>query len=223
MHRSCFLAVALSASVSVSAATTYQYVGPTYSIVSGPYATSQRVTGQFTTATPLAPNLPSANILAQVTSYSFSDGVHTYASSDPNARVYSFVAGTDATGAIANWALDFQVWTSGSIPHGAGDHYNEVRILGTGDYAMEGATCSTTGTSVAGVADSCTVLDVSGLVTGQAYTPQAAGTWTKIAPVVPVPTNSQEGVTALAVALMAIAAATLRRRRTAAGPRGGRR
>ena len=108
MNRVFAFLIAAVASLSASAATVYQYVGPNYTSASSPYTTAQRVTGQFTTASPLAPNLPQASVLAQVTSYSFSDGVNSYASSDPNARVIEFKVATDAAGAISGWTVEIE-------------------------------------------------------------------------------------------------------------------
>ena len=65
MNRVFAFLIAAVASLSASAATVYQYVGTNYTTASSPYTTAQRVTGQFTTASPLAPNLPLASVLAQ--------------------------------------------------------------------------------------------------------------------------------------------------------------
>ena len=70
--------VALLATASAFAATTYTFTGPAYTTATGAFNTTMHLTGSFTTATPLAPNLPPnmpfTNITGQVTSYSFLTG-----------------------------------------------------------------------------------------------------------------------------------------------------
>ncbi|MBK7472175.1 MAG: hypothetical protein IPI73_17750 [Betaproteobacteria bacterium] len=96
-------------------ATTYTYTGVAYSGISnfsacatGPcrnYSAGARITGQFTTAAPLAANLAVGNILPQVTSYAFSDGLVTLASTDPVVR--------------AN-VINIQAWRSDQAARGDG-------------------------------------------------------------------------------------------------------
>ena len=115
-------------------ATTYSYQGPPYTskidytspCVTGPcanYALGQRITGQFTTAAPLPPNLVGLDVHASVTSYLFTDGVNNYSSSDPNTRFSIFAISTDAAGHIiaASSEVQIQLWQSGSSPHHSGD------------------------------------------------------------------------------------------------------
>ena len=75
----------------------YIYTGPVWEsfdnfkepCAAGPcanYPMGSRATGRFTTAAPLASNLTPVNILPQVISFSFSDGLNTYSSIDPNVR-----------------------------------------------------------------------------------------------------------------------------------------
>lgn len=83
----CFLLAIVASSAALSA--TYVYSGPPYTTVGGIYTTSMRITGSFTTANPLAPNLSNVEIgpngLNLVTSWSFSNGVATFTTdnSDP--------------------------------------------------------------------------------------------------------------------------------------------
>ena len=223
MNRVFAFLIAAVASLSASAATVYQYVGPNYASASSPYTTAQRVTGQFTTASPLAPNLPQASVLAQVTSYSFSDGVNSYASSDPNARVIEFKVATDAAGAISGWTVELDVWESGTSPHTAGDLVSSMNVIGAGDLVLDSANCSTVGTSVEGIGDSCTST-TGGSVASNLSSP---GTWsivaTPVAPVaVAVPTLSEWMTLALALLLASVAAVGLRRGRVTAIERGVR-
>jgi hypothetical protein len=56
--------------------------------------------GSFSTAEPLGRNLHPSDIAALVTASSFTDGINTYSSSDPNAHVVQLKADTDATGTL---------------------------------------------------------------------------------------------------------------------------
>ena len=69
------IVVGLFAESGTTCAATYTYSGGNFVDVLGDYTTMMRVTGQFTVAVPLAPNLPFTDITALVTSYSFGDGV----------------------------------------------------------------------------------------------------------------------------------------------------
>ncbi|MBK6804248.1 MAG: hypothetical protein IPG84_04990 [Betaproteobacteria bacterium] len=169
------------------------------------------MTGQFTTASPLAPNLPLASVLAQVTSYSFSDGVNSYASSDPNARVIEFKVATDAAGAISGWTVELNEWESGTPPHTAGNLVSSMNIIGSGDLVLDSANCSTVGTSLEGIGDSCTST-TGGSVASNLSSP---GTWSIAAtPAAPaaaaVPALSEWMTLALALLLASAAAVGLR-------------
>ena len=78
------------------------------------------ISGSFTLASPLPPNFPSADITSQVIAYSFTDGVNTIASTDPDARPYYFFVATDASGNINVRYLLVEKWQSGSSPHTVG-------------------------------------------------------------------------------------------------------
>lgn len=68
-------------------ATTYYFASDPYTIrfphstcgtgTCADYPAGARVTGSFTTAVPLAGNLPATEVTPLVTSYSFNDGVNT--------------------------------------------------------------------------------------------------------------------------------------------------
>jgi len=79
----------------------YNYTGQNFTTVSGSYATSMSVTGSFTLASPLAPNL-SFDIITPV-AFSFSDGVQTFTNSNTLAPV--FEVSTDASGHIDLWEV----------------------------------------------------------------------------------------------------------------------
>lgn len=217
----CLLTGLLSGSVG---AATYTYTGGLYPAVAnftppcsaGPcadYSTSMRVTGWFTTAVPLATNLASQDVTSLVTSYSFSDGINTIASSDPNARIYlPFVISTDGSGNIvpASSSLSVMLWETGTAPHNAADRLSYIDPTG-GSNAVNNNGCATVGLSIAGTPDSC-----SG-ITGDAAMSVAdvpAGTWVFTNPSAnpsTVPTLSEWAVILLSL-LLAVGSPFLNRK-----------
>lgn len=195
-----------------SASATYTFTGSNYSFTrpfttctAGPcanFTTSMRVGGSFTTASPLAPNLSLQSIASLVVAYSFSDGLSTYTSSDPNARIVGFDVATDATGQISNAALTLELWQTGSSPHQAGDRFAVLAILNSPNVSAgaDNAPCSAVGTSPSGAADSCTSVITDAATSIANATP--GGTWS-IA--LSVPALGKGGTIALAVLLMAAA------------------
>ncbi len=138
LKRALLVFAAFCVSPGVSAAT-YVYTGAPYTLVqdfiapcgAGPcanYALGEKITGQFTTAVPLAPNLSNQNVLPSVTSYSFTDGVDTYSSADLTARVDDFVASTDSSGNINAFDVMIIIWQTGTSPHTAGDRVARFRV-----------------------------------------------------------------------------------------------
>jgi hypothetical protein len=98
----CILAVSV---VAVEADTIYTYTGNPFTSVFGPYTTSDRVTGFFDLATPLANNLPET-VISPI-SFSFSDGVQTITNTTPGVVVGSFSVATDASGKPEFWDIFF--------------------------------------------------------------------------------------------------------------------
>jgi hypothetical protein len=96
------LIAAVFASSLAAHATTYDYTGVDFSIVTNSYSTSDSVTGSFTTASPLGDNLTNATISA--TSFSFYDGVRTINNMNGYAEVLDI--STDASGNIVDWNVD---------------------------------------------------------------------------------------------------------------------
>jgi len=126
--------------------------------VTGPcqnYALAMSASGSFTTASPLAANLISTDVSGSVTSFTFSDGINTYASTNPAVRVYRFQITTNASGAITGSDVFIELWQSGVSPHTAGDRFAFVRLIGT-SIAYNNDQCTTVAASPAGTADSCT-------------------------------------------------------------------
>jgi hypothetical protein len=96
--------IALGAAQSI-AETTYIYTGNPFTQASSPYTTNDFLSGSFDLATPLGNNFPLAQITP--TSFSFSDGVQTYLSTDPQLESFSvnFRIQTDASGTPSQWFI----------------------------------------------------------------------------------------------------------------------
>ena len=143
----------------------------TYYVATGPYTTrfphttcgagscadyplGGRVAGSFTTAAALPPGLPATEVSGLVTSYSFSDGVHTYANADANVRVSGFQVSTDAGGLPSMQGVQLQQWQS-PAPHNPGNKLFNVMQFGAIAGAGTNVACSSFGTSLSGAADAC--------------------------------------------------------------------
>jgi hypothetical protein len=87
--------------------TTYEYTGKPFTEVSGPYTTSDFVSGRLTLASPLGPNFFG---FVFPTAFSFSDGVQTITNLNSGPQT-DFVLMTGPAGAIINWS--FTVVASG--------------------------------------------------------------------------------------------------------------
>src|SRR5215469_14332604 len=98
MIRTLFLAAMVA--TSAWASTTYTYTGTNYTLITnftscttGPCANftgAMSVSGSFTLAAALPANFSLQDITPQLVSYSFSDGITTFANSDPNVRINFF-------------------------------------------------------------------------------------------------------------------------------------
>jgi hypothetical protein len=134
------------------ATATYSFAGPFFTTFLGSgYTAAMRVTGSFTTLAPLPINMPNTNIAAQVTSYSFFDGVNTIASSDPKSVISIFYATTDGAGQITSAAnISVQRWAT---TPGLGNRYNQIVIsssAGGVSQGMSNADCAILSVSVCG-------------------------------------------------------------------------
>lgn len=166
LQRSLFMLVAFCFSPGLGAAT-YAYTGAPYTLVvnftspcgagpCGDYVVGERVTGQFTTAVPLGSNLVNQNVFPSLTSYSFSDGLVTYSSANPNSRVDNFVVSTDAIGRIVAFDVVVMLWQTGSSPHVAGDRVARFILSSPGvDDTQNNAPCVAVVTAPSGVPDAC--------------------------------------------------------------------
>jgi hypothetical protein len=117
-----FAAIGTVHAATYSAATTGHYTTKNDFTVcnGGPcqnYTTAMIPSGSFTTAAPLAANLSNAPIAAQITSFSFNDGINTYANTNPNVRLFQATVSTSATGSITSSNIFLELWQTGTAPH----------------------------------------------------------------------------------------------------------
>ena len=195
MNSRCLLFALTAICVSPSLwATTYVYTG-------GPYTTStnftspcgtgpcanfvlgQRVSGQFTTAVPLGPNLVSQNVFSSITSYSFADGISTYSSGNANSRIVQFRISTDAGGNITDSSISLELWQSGSSPHSVNDRVAWLPSGGTSgaDITNNNDICALVGPSAfTGVTDTCQVINAD--PSSSSARASATGTWSTLVP-----------------------------------------
>lgn len=169
-------------------AATYAYTGTPYATVTNftapcgagscaSFTTSMSATGTFTTGAPIAPNLSNSDISDQITSYSFSDGLTTYSSVNPNGRIAFFSVNTDASGTITPSLVLIELWASGTAPHTAGDRLSALLISpvvfpGTSPTAATfNRLCSAVGTGGSGVTDACLTTPVVDLPSSYGYPP----------------------------------------------------
>jgi len=96
----CVLALPLAAS-----SVTYTYTGNDFETATGPYTTSDFVSGYFTLAAALGDSMAFGSITPA--SYSFSDQVQTFDSASPPPDV-TFEVATNASGQIDEWDISLQ-------------------------------------------------------------------------------------------------------------------
>lgn len=107
------LAVAITAALisqPMFANVIYTYNGTPFTTVTGPYTTSDKVTGSLELMSALGPNMSPTSVTPL--SFSFSDGVQTITNSSVGLFV-NISFGTGPTGAITQWAV--QVGTASGI------------------------------------------------------------------------------------------------------------
>ena len=80
--------------------TVYTYTGNPYNAVAGVFNSSERITGSFATADPLAPNTTYNSL--SYTNWSFSNGYQTFNQLDPS---LGFTLITDSSGNIGQWII----------------------------------------------------------------------------------------------------------------------
>jgi hypothetical protein len=113
------VAVVLGSAISTArAAVEYDFIGGNFTFVTGAYTTADRVTGEITLPSPLA---PSSNVFLGRTnsfSFSFSDGVNTISNSNANGPEFGAALTTNAAGQIVDSNVVFST-TRGSGPYTA--------------------------------------------------------------------------------------------------------
>lgn len=206
------------------ASTTYTYSGPTFDTVSNhttcavgtcaDYTTSHRVTGSITTASVLNSSLTLQDISGLVTSWSFSDGVNTIASTDPAAGAYPILASTDGTGNITAMSLNVYQWQAyPPLLNGtASERFNSIAILDS--IPLNAGTANATCTSLSG-SDCSTFVNGTDSSTAQKL---ASGAWTT-STTQSIPTLSEWGQLIMFALVAGMAALALHRRATPDGQR----
>lgn len=179
------------------------------------YTTAMVPSGSFTTAAPLAANLSNAPIAAQITSFSFSDGINTYANTNPNVRLFQATVSTSATGSITSSNIFLELWQTGTAPHAIGDKIGLMQIGATVD-AYNTLNCTSIGTGPTGATDSCVAAPS---FIGASYANAAPWSWALITPstptATPVPSTSALGLLVLSALLGGAVLAISRRNRNA--------
>jgi len=197
-------------------AATYTFTGSNYTTTTdftsctagacANFTTSMNLSGSFTVAAPLGTSLVNQNIASQLTSYSFSDGITTFASTDPNSRIFDFVVSTGASGNITSAEIFLEEWQSGASPHMSGDRVALVFIgAGGTTLAYDNASAIFVGTAPSGVADASTITtpdDATSIANGP------SGTWMVS---VPTPTLGEWETIFLGGLLVTFALLRLRR------------
>lgn len=125
------------------------------------YSTSMGVSGWFETGSPLPANLPLSESRSLVTAFSFTDGVNTYSSSDPNVRSFRFWLSTNSASNIGGNVIIVSRWLNGTSPHAAsalpaeGDRVAYVSLIGQQGAGNNNWNCSLVDVSGSGDADTC--------------------------------------------------------------------
>lgn len=152
-----------SLSAGIAAAETYTYTGAPYTVATNhtasdcapvggcsDYTITEQITGSFTTAGPLAPNM--VNQAVTPTAYSFTDGVNTFASTDQAIRLAALQISTDGGGKITQSFVVVERWRDGgglTPPHTQttpdattpNARLNSITLDAPGDIAANGAYC----------------------------------------------------------------------------------
>ncbi|MDP3519219.1 MAG: hypothetical protein Q8S02_01210 [Hydrogenophaga sp.] len=168
------------------------------------YGLQSRQSGSFIVASPFASNLSNQDISPLVISYSFSDGINTYNSSDPNARIHVFRISTDSNGKIINPNILLLKWLSGN--NGSHSSVDRLSYLFLGARSVQNVTCSNIATAPTGIPDSCesAVMDSS----SSRALPTGPLTWlygSENNQALPVPALSEWALAALILAMIPIA------------------
>ncbi|GAB2490973.1 hypothetical protein GCM10027082_47570 [Comamonas humi] len=197
-------------------AATYTYAGPPYTAPAlhnfsncfagncAAYTTAMAQAGSFTTATPLAGNLNDDDITAQVTSFSFSDGLTTYASSDSQVTL-AYIKATTA-GGVLDLVVAVQRWQT-PAPHVQGDPIDFMNIHYGGAHNGQ---CNAPPASTLQGAVMCSTI-YAGDVNSSRWDAEPGGTWTfsALPPVVAPTPGDVNAVPTLGHAALALLSAVV--------------
>ena len=114
-----FLVAVLSAQLAW-ASEIYEYQGNDYTFASGPYTTSMAISGDFTVATPLSPNL--VGYIFTPLTFDFTDGVLDLNNLDSNITDDFFQVSTDALGGITGTVIYLNIY---NLPPFQGNPQND--------------------------------------------------------------------------------------------------
>ncbi len=196
-----FIVLALLASSNVYAVV-YNYTGPNFTNVSGAYTTSMRVTGSFSTSSPIPPNSDDFDATGIVTSWSFFDGLQSINSTNGVIYPNSFLFTTDGTGNITEAEIAV---VDSPLATQVGQTNDVITISTSGLNASDSA----------GIDLVCTAVTngiCSDAAQSQDYaTVDATGAaWTQVTVTVDIPTLSTWGIAALILLLGTLAFARRR-------------
>jgi len=131
------------------------------------------------TANTLPPNLVDQHVYGSVTSYSFTNGLNTISSSDPNSRMGLFVVSTDMHGDVIATQLFLTRWYSPGRPHAFGDPASGIIIWVGSDVVYNNATCSSID-AYAGVTDVCVSIGGGPAQGTSSASTNVPGTWSSV-------------------------------------------
>lgn len=181
---------------------------PTYPCAS--FTSSMGVSGAFSFAAPLAPNLSNAEVGSLVTTFSFSGGLTTIANTDALARLNTLRVSTNAQGGIT--VIDHMQAVQWQGAGSASNRFDAVVIIGALGISIHNAGCQTKGTGNSGVTDTCLISDTPD--TSRSNANNAPISVTTITPT-PVPTLTEWAMILFGLTLAGGAALFINRRRFA--------
>ena len=128
-----FIAFLFSATLAARADTVYTYTGKDFTLAESPFTTSDSVTGSFTLAAPLGDNLSFDDV--NPLSFSFSDGVQTFNSSNTASEFFQF--STDSNGQLTAYSINLPDGPADiSIINFPGAYAGDSAIDAQGDAAL---------------------------------------------------------------------------------------
>lgn len=177
----------------------------------GAYTTAMAQAGSFTTVNPLPDNLNNQDILALVTSFSFSDGLTVYDSNDAQVALLSINATT--TGGALDISVTLQRWQA-PAPHLLGDHLDSMRTTNSG--RSHNAVCMSPQVHPLGYGY-CGTESAGGVFSSWLQAAAPSGTWavTGLPPAATnaVPTLGEWGLLLMASLMLGVGWMTMGRRR----------